>query len=58
MTIYVRETSKPHLPSKERGSDPGRMDDVIEHNRFFTVIWTSDSKGSSSHDGLVLTLTE
>nr|7ZAZ_AAA Chain AAA, Prolyl endopeptidase [Omphalotus olearius]7ZAZ_BBB Chain BBB, Prolyl endopeptidase [Omphalotus olearius]7ZAZ_CCC Chain CCC, Prolyl endopeptidase [Omphalotus olearius]7ZAZ_DDD Chain DDD, Prolyl endopeptidase [Omphalotus olearius] len=45
MSIYVRKTSSPHLPSQERGKDPGRMNDKIRHVRFFIVSWTSDSKG-------------
>ncbi|THU83553.1 hypothetical protein K435DRAFT_871165 [Dendrothele bispora CBS 962.96] len=45
MTIYVRETSSPHVPSQERGKDPGRMDDEVRHSRFFIVSWTGDSKG-------------
>ncbi|THU84329.1 prolyl oligopeptidase [Dendrothele bispora CBS 962.96] len=45
MTIYVRKTSSPHHPSQERGKDPGRMDDVIQHCRIFFVSWTDDSKG-------------
>ncbi|KAJ4470805.1 prolyl oligopeptidase [Lentinula aciculospora] len=45
MSIYVQRTSSPHQPSQEKGRDPGRMDDVVEHNRMFFVYWTSDSKG-------------
>ncbi|KAJ3812194.1 prolyl oligopeptidase [Lentinula aff. lateritia] len=45
MTTYIRKTSSPHMPSQEKGKDPGRMDDVIRYSRFFIVYWSSDSKG-------------
>jgi prolyl oligopeptidase len=33
-TIYVRETSSPHKPEQKRGTDEGRLNDVVRDVKF------------------------
>ncbi|GAA5836298.1 hypothetical protein JCM3766R1_003483 [Sporobolomyces carnicolor] len=45
-TIYVRETSSPHLSTQAVGSDEGRLpNDVLRFVKFSGIGWTADSKG-------------
>lgn len=45
-TIYVRETSSPHVSTQAVGSDEGRLpNDVLRFVKFSGIGWTADSKG-------------
>lgn len=48
-TIYVRRTDSPHHKTAEeggqRGEDPGRLDDFVQHVKFSSVTWLKDDSG-------------
>ncbi|KAK4703563.1 prolyl oligopeptidase, partial [Phenoliferia sp. Uapishka_3] len=45
-TIYVRPSSKPHVPGQEVGKDEGRLEtDILRFVKFSGIGWTKDSKG-------------